>query len=210
MQEIIFWIIFIGVAIALLVTQYLVQVPRQPVQPEVKKLETVLPDAAKKDPNAKLIYENSVILEKLGSVLEKREIVFALGTAAGPNFKAQFVRESARQNAFQEIIGKLEGKKSNMESRLPKEAKPKVDELFQTIFNFITVEDGAMINTVRIWESAKGDIVTYHFLMAFDEEYTLAFIRQRVPELVEELEKSGSVDFAELWLGLFALAPKGK
>lgn len=210
MQELIFWAIFLTVALALVFTQYSLQSSQVIRQPELRQLNELLPDPTKTDPELELVYENTVTLAKLTEVLGKKDILLGLGSSSGPDLRQAYVRESARQVALQELIKKLELKQAGLEARLPEELKQPLREIFESLYGSLTTEEDALVSTVRIWKKVNGEIVTYHFLLAFDDEYALAFVKQRRAEAVEKIERGSLNDFTRLWRETFALQSQSK
>jgi transcriptional accessory protein Tex/SPT6 len=202
MQELIFWLIFSVVAATLIITQT-VALTERPTVPQLTKVE--LPDLRKKDANAHLIYENEILSEKLSKFPEGKVIIYSLGEFSGPTFNEKSAREGAQQIAFQGLITHLETVKNNLIEQLvsifnaekEKIISVKIAELFDQLYQRIPFDDVLAV-TYRIWKKNNGEVVTYYYLVIFDDEYARILVESLATDIIQELQSYG-ISFSDLW-----------
>ncbi|WP_448376711.1 hypothetical protein [Fervidobacterium sp.] len=201
MQELVFWIIFTLVASVLFVTQFL-STSSAPspvvVEPAIQEL---LPDVSKTQQDAILIYENNVFSEKLNNIPAGKKIVFALGQFSGPAFDEKTVKEGALQTAYQKLIYELDEIKDNLIERLRKEFdldfSDQLDELFRNLYRLMP-SDESLVFIYKIWKKSSGEVITYYYLVVFDDEYCLTVLEVLGWELMQQLQDKG-IEFREIW-----------
>jgi hypothetical protein len=203
MQELVFWIIFSIVASVLLVSQFFVTLPTVPqVQPEKEEL---LPDVSKTEREAELVYENYVFSEKLSKIPEGKKIIYALGEFSGPSFDERIVKDGARQTAYQRLMTELDGIKDSISSKVLQKAgldfSNYLDELFKNIYQRLLFDESLAV-VYKIWKKTSGEVITYYYLVVFDDNYGLTIIEAIGSELIKELYEKG-ISFEDIWKAEF-------
>jgi len=201
MQELVFWIIFTLVASVLSITQFLsTSSTLSPVVVE-PAIQELFPDVSKTQQDAILIYENNVFSEKLNNIPAGKKLVFALGEFTGPAFDEKTVKEGALQTAYQKLINELDEVKDNLIVRLRKEFdldfSNQLDELFRNLYRLMT-SDESLTFIYKIWTKSSGEVITYYYLIVFDDEYCLTVLEVLGWELMQQLQGKG-IEFREIW-----------
>ncbi|ODN30287.1 hypothetical protein [Fervidobacterium thailandense] len=212
MQELIFWIIFLTVSISLLISQSLVKVEKPVVPVPQGTLIETLPDPKKEDPALVLEYESVIVRERLAELDRNTSLVYGLGKSSGPDLNVPLIKESSRQLALQQIISKLETKKSIIKEFLRKgipdqdylaELESLTEKAFWQLYSVIAFEEGTLISTFRIWTKTEKQIVTYYSLIVFNHDYALSYVLSLYPELAVIAYSGKQMSFETLWLAAF-------
>ncbi|MGC8820202.1 MAG: hypothetical protein ACP5KD_05495 [Fervidobacterium sp.] len=204
-REIVFWSIFLTIAVILLTGQIVVNIvdTMKPVVISPSVSET-LPDISKEKKNAVLVYENNAVNDKLEKLLQKG-VIYGLSEYSGPDFNEQIIKDGAIQLSYQEIIKKLEQKKELIKKSLSEQVRdvlyPIVDSIFTTLYQLIS-EDSSLGIIYKIWKEDKGQIVTYYVLTIFDDDYGFSLLYSVAYDSISKFEEI-SLDFSQLWHEVF-------
>ncbi|MGQ9856317.1 MAG: hypothetical protein ACUVQF_06230 [Fervidobacterium sp.] len=208
MQELIFWLIFGVVATTLLFTQVLVTIPKEPVvSPSVQE---IIPDVGKSDPSVFLVYENTVLTNRLNEWIneKKSRIIYGLGQASGPSFDERKVKEAALQTAYQKVIEALDELQKEILGKIAAQIPEKegfytenLQQLFGRMYQYIT-SDESLAPVLKIWAKSSGEVITYYYIVILDDEYSLSIMKVFAYEFFEML-KSDGIDFDGLWRDAF-------
>ncbi len=213
-KEIVFWSIFLTIAILLFTGQVVLKV-QENVKPNVmtEKIE-YLPDITIKNEKAVLVYENIGFSDKL-SELSKKGIIYGFGECSGPSFNEGAVKDSAIQIAYQEIIKKLDERKEKIKQSIKMEDKTKeeellkiVDDIFSRLYQFIP-EDNSLAIVYRIWKEDKKEVLSYYVLAIFDTEYAFSLINSIFQDDISKFEEYG-VKFEKIWSLVYGESKKSK
>lgn len=201
LREIIFWVIFLSVALLLIYSQLVISKPAIVAPPS--PVSEYLPDIVKTQKDAILFYEN-ITYEKLKASPGKR-FLYGLGEYSGPIFKENLVKEGAFQTALQDIINSLENKKEELKQIASQKGftdlNSSIDKMFLTLYQYLS-NDASLVVTYKIWKKLSNQILTYYYLVLFDDEYALAIVELYSTEEVAKFKDKG-LDLQELWRTLF-------
>ncbi|MFN3691385.1 MAG: hypothetical protein ACK4R7_00710 [Fervidobacterium sp.] len=202
LKEIVFWGIFVSIALLLLYGQMLVSTPAVEVT-KPSQISEYLPDISKTEKDAVLFYENNTF-EKLKEI-PKRKFVYGLGEYSGPAFSENSVKDGAFQTSLQSIIDTLEIKKEDLKKAVVEkgfsELAAYVNDIFQVIYQYLS-NDSSLVIIYKIWKKSSGPVLTYYYLTLFDDEYALTIIELYASEQMEKFEEKG-LNFKELWKTIF-------
>ncbi|HOJ94215.1 MAG TPA: hypothetical protein PK390_03170 [Fervidobacterium nodosum] len=202
-KEIVFWSIFLTMAILLFTGQLVLNVQENVKPSTISEKIEYLPDITKKNEKAVLVYENIGFSEKL-SELSKKGITYGFGEYSGPSFNEDALKDSAIQIAYQEIIKKLDERKEKIKQSIKMEDKTKeeellkiVDDIFSRLYQFIP-EDNSLAIVYRIWKEDKKEVLSYYILAIFDTEYAFSLINSIFQDEISKFEEYG-IKFEKLW-----------